>query len=178
MMLSIASNSLSGFSSAGATSTAASMLATQTAGDAGAAARQFTQNAVTAAAAPAAYFPGTAPSRDAQNLDKAQARVSVPPPTGDYVVIDQPPPPPQPAPRVSTPVTLGIPLTTQLTAQMMAQQTRAAASQPSAEAAQEKPQPVVTRKETSFATARGARAYNFAAQRSAEIIRQPEPEAV
>ncbi len=148
--------------------------------DAAAAGRQQLPNAVLATGAPVAYFPGTAPQRSGQGVDRTQ-RIMVPPPTGDYIEIEQLPQPAVAA-RMSVPVTLGIPLTTQLTAQFMAQQAvRAAANAPSEETAaatrEEKPASTKTR-EPSLANAKGASAYGIAAARSAIIQAQPEIEPV
>lgn len=141
--------------------------------DAAAAGRQQLPNAVLASGAPVAYFPGTAPQRtQAQGSDRIQ-RIPAPPPTGDYVEVEQLPQPVV-AQRMSVPVTLGIPLTTQLTAQFMAQQAARAALPTTpdelfvAAPREEKPAPAKAR-EPSLATAKGTAAYGIAAARTAAV---------
>lgn len=169
-MFSLVSNGLSSYSPATAANAAQSVFATA---EASASARALLPTAVPATSAPVAYFPGTPPQRQAQDA-QGTTRVQVPPPTGDYIVIDTQPVQPQIVQQRSTPVTLGIPLTAQLNAQFFTQQEEAEAT-PSTKA--ETPLPG-SRRETSFASARGAKAYAYAAQRSAEIHAKPEVEAV
>jgi len=149
--------------------------------DAGAAARQLLPNAVMATGAPVAYFPGTAPQRQVQMQTQSAdrtLRVPVPPPTGDFIEVQQPAMQTAAAARFSVPVTLGIPLTTQLTAQFMAQQATANAVQQTESYFQPRDEKSAAtpgrNKEPSFGSARGASAYSIAAARSAIIDAVPE----
>lgn len=135
--------------------------------DASAATRQQLPSAVMAAAAPAAYFPGTLPQREnapARANDRV-LRVPVPPPTGDYIEVQQPPPTSTAGIRYSMPVTLGIPLTTQLSAQFLAQQAAAGGEQTLAM----RDERLVKSKEPTLSTAKGAIAYGMAAARTAAL---------
>ena len=147
--------------------------------DASAASRQQLPNAVIATGAPAAYFPGTAPQRDVQSTNDRTLRIPVPPPTGDYIEVKQPPAPPAAATRMSAPVTLGIPLTTQLNAQFLAQQvTRAPAENTMPEPVVRDVRPSPTKgREPSLSNASGASAYSIAAARSALVDAASELEA-
>lgn len=161
-------------------STANASLLISASGDASAISRQFMPSAVIATGAPAAYFPGTAPRPQPQLQPSDRTiRVQVPPPTGDYIEIQQPPAPPVAAARFSVPVTLGIPLTTQLTAQVMAQQVTmtGAAMEDPFQPREEKLSPPSRSKEPSFGAAKGTTAYGIAAARSAAIQAKPEIEA-
>ncbi len=145
--------------------------------DASAATRQYLSTAVSAAAAPAAFFAGNPQgARQLAVNDRANTtRVNVPPPTGDYIEVPNPPPAPQQA-RTNGPVTLGIPLTTQLTAQLMAQQPKPAIS--SAELPppmRETNGPSKPRSGQSFGFAKGADAYQIAATRAASLPPLPDP---
>lgn len=174
-MLPLISNALplgNASSSASAPASAALLLSGST--DAGATGRQQLATAVTATGAPAAYFPGTAPQRELQPAADRTLRVPVPPPTGDYIEVQQPPAPLPAAQRFSVPVTLGIPLTTQLNAQFMGQQTGVR----SAESALPREDKELAGKgrEPVFGTAHGATAYGIAATRAASIKAPPEAE--
>lgn len=153
-------------------------------GSSDAAARQQLPSAVVANTPPAAYFPGTAPQRELSRADDRTLRVPVPPPTGDYIEVAQPEPTSTAGTRFSTPVTLGIPLTTQLNAQVLAQQTARAANddgEPLIAVRNAEATPSRT-KEPSLSTAKGASAYGLAAARTAQLAVQaapePEPEPV
>jgi hypothetical protein len=184
-MLPLVSNALPSLPSTSASSAAVSpsQLA-QGVGTAEAAARQILPNAVAAPTSTAAYFPETARQAPSPvNERPQQVRVPVPPPTGDYVVVDENAAPQQVVQAAqqaaaqqaqrSVPVTLGIPLTTQFTTQVIAQQPAVQQQQASTAAAQEEGGdgiPAYLRgREASFAKARGVPAYAIASARNATI---------
>lgn len=158
------------------TSTASLVLAGSV--DGSAASRQLLQSAVIATGSPAAYFAGTQPQRNAVTASNDRTvRIPVPPPTGDYIEIQQPSVQTAAAARFSVPVTLGIPLTTQLTAQFIAQQRPAASGLADPLATREERPLPGSKRDVPFGVAKGVTAYGIAAARSATIVaREPEIE--
>lgn len=156
--------------------TASSAVSSAATGSNAPAAKPILNTAVASTPATAAYFPGTAPARQTVT-PKDMQRIAVPPPTGDYILVEVPPAPQPPPPpvRLQGPVTLGIPQTTQLAAQALAQQPAIAAEMREAEPA---PAPKeAPRSKENFARAKGATAYGIAAARSAAIGTKPEIDA-